>query len=81
MKQATHSLPGLRLTNRMFELPLDYADPGRKINVFVREVAAPGNEKLDLPYLVFFQGGPGSGSPRNTACCSSTNAAPGYPRR
>ncbi len=64
MKQATHSLPGLRLTNRVFELPLDYADPGRKINVFVREVIAPGKEKLDLPCLVFFQGGPGSGSPR-----------------
>ena len=64
MKQATNALPGLRLTNRMFELPLDYADPGRKINVFVREVIAPGKEKLDLPCLVFFQGGPGSGSPR-----------------
>jgi pimeloyl-ACP methyl ester carboxylesterase len=64
MKQATHALPGLRLTNRMFELPLDYANPGRKINVFVREVIAPGKEKLDLPYVIFFQGGPGSGSPR-----------------
>jgi len=64
VKQATHSLPGLRLTNRMFELPLDYADPARKIDVFVREVVAPGKEKLDLPYMIFFQGGPGSGSPR-----------------
>ncbi len=64
MKQATHSLPGLVLTNRMFELPLDYANPGRTIRVFAREVVAPGKEKLDLPYVVFFQGGPGSGSPR-----------------
>ena len=51
MKQATNALPGLRLKNRMFELPLDYADPGRKINVFVREVVTPGKEKLDLPSL------------------------------
>jgi pimeloyl-ACP methyl ester carboxylesterase len=64
MKPATHALPGLLLTNRMFELPLDYAHPGRKIEVFVREVVAPGKEKLDLPCVVFFQGGPGSGSPR-----------------
>ncbi len=30
----------------------------------MREVVAAGKEKLDLPYVVFFQGGPGSGSPR-----------------
>ena len=64
MKQATHSLPGLLLTHREFELPLDYADPGRTIRVFVREVVAPGKEKLELPCVIFFQGGPGSGSPR-----------------
>jgi pimeloyl-ACP methyl ester carboxylesterase len=64
MKPATHSLPGLLLTNREFELPLDYANPARKIRVFAREVVSPGKEKADLPYVVFFQGGPGSGSPR-----------------
>jgi pimeloyl-ACP methyl ester carboxylesterase len=63
----THSLPGLRLTNHVFEVPLDYSDPRRKIQVFVREVVAPGKEALDLPCLVFFQGGPGSGSPRPLA--------------
>jgi pimeloyl-ACP methyl ester carboxylesterase len=66
MKPATHALPGLLLTNREFELPLDYANPGASIRVFAREVVAPGKEKLDLPYVVFFQGGPGSGSPRPT---------------
>lgn len=67
MRQATHSIPGLLLTNREFELPLDYANPkGGTIRVFVREVVAPGKEKLDLPCVVFFQGGPGSGSPRPT---------------
>ena len=60
----THLLPGLRLTDHRFDLPLDYARPGRTISVFAREVVAPGKEHLDLPYAVFFQGGPGSGSPR-----------------
>ena len=62
----THALPGLALTDHVFELPLDYARPERTIRVFAREVVAPGKEKLDLPYVVFFQGGPGSGSPRPT---------------
>ena len=66
MKPATHALPGLALTDREFDLPLDYASPGRTIRVFAREVVAPGKDKLDLPYAVFFQGGPGSGSPRPT---------------
>ena len=66
MKPATHALPGLRLTSHRFALPLDYANPGRTLDVFVREVVAPGKEKADLPCVVFFQGGPGSGSPRPT---------------
>ena len=66
MTQSTHSLPGLLITNRAFEVPLDYANPGRTIRVFAREVVAPGKKKLDLPYVVFFQGGPGSSSPRPT---------------
>ena len=60
----THSIPGLVLKSHRFELPLDYANPSTKISVFAREVMAPGKENADLPYLVFFQGGPGSGSPR-----------------
>jgi pimeloyl-ACP methyl ester carboxylesterase len=58
-------VPGLGLTDRWFDVPLDYAEPGRRtIRVFVREVVAAGKEGLDLPYIVFFQGGPGFGSPR-----------------
>jgi pimeloyl-ACP methyl ester carboxylesterase len=64
MKPATHSIPGLKLVRHEFELPLDYASRDRTIRVFVREVVAPGNEGKDLPCLVFFQGGPGYGSPR-----------------
>ena len=64
MRNETHRLPGLALADHVFELPLDYSNPGRTIRVFVREVLAPGKEKLDLPCAIFFQGGPGSGSPR-----------------
>jgi pimeloyl-ACP methyl ester carboxylesterase len=61
------SLPGLHLVDREFELPLDYGNPARTIRVFAREVVAPEKQDSDLPYVVFFQGGPGSGSPRPTA--------------
>ena len=64
MKNAPHRLPGLVLHKHWFDLPLDYDHPDRKIRVFVREVVAPGKESADLPCLVFFQGGPGFGSPR-----------------
>jgi pimeloyl-ACP methyl ester carboxylesterase len=37
---------------------------GEQIEVFAREVVAPGNEQADLPWLVFFQGGPGLPAPR-----------------
>ena len=64
MKQTTDRLPGLVFKNCMFELPLDYANPDKKTGVFARIVSTPANEHADLPYMVFFQGGPGSGSPR-----------------
>jgi pimeloyl-ACP methyl ester carboxylesterase len=56
--------PGLELTEHEFEVPLDHARPGgEQITVFAREVASPGNS-ADKPFLVFFQGGPGSEAPR-----------------
>lgn len=65
MTDVTHALPGVELRARRFRLPLDYAKPdGPTIEVFAREAMAPGNADKDLPYLVFFQGGPGFGSPR-----------------
>jgi pimeloyl-ACP methyl ester carboxylesterase len=64
MQISTHRIPGLILNNHTFDLPLDYANPGKTISVFAREVIAPGKEDTAQPYLVFFQGGPGSGSPR-----------------
>ena len=64
MKQTTEFLPGFVFNNCRFELPLDYAQPEKKTRVFARIVSAAGKEKEDLPYMVFFQGGPGFGSPR-----------------
>jgi pimeloyl-ACP methyl ester carboxylesterase len=67
MQGPTHRLPGLVLTEHRFSLPLSYEDPdGEKITVFAREAVAPRNEDRDLPWLVFFQGGPGIESPRPT---------------
>lgn len=62
---STSYIPGLALTDHEFTLPLDYAQPqGVQITVFGREVVAPGKEHDTLPWLVFFQGGPGFGAPR-----------------
>ena len=60
-----HRLPGMVLTDHEFKVPLDCTQPnGEKISVFAREVVAPDKEKRDLPWLVFFQGGPGFGALR-----------------
>ena len=68
MRTVTHRIPGLILTDHEFTVPLDYARPdGEQITVFAREVVAPGKEDADLPWLVFFQGGPGFGGPRPDA--------------
>jgi pimeloyl-ACP methyl ester carboxylesterase len=65
MPLIAHRIPGLVLTDHEFTVPLDYSRPdGEQITVFAREVVAPGKEEADLPWLVFFQGGPGYASPR-----------------
>lgn len=61
-------LPGVALTDHVFTVPLDHADPGgATIEVFAREAVDPARRDQDLPWLVFFQGGPGGKSPRPTA--------------
>jgi pimeloyl-ACP methyl ester carboxylesterase len=61
-------VPGLVLTDHEFAVPLDHARPdGDRITVFAREVAASARERDDLPWLVFFQGGPGGEAPRPTS--------------
>jgi pimeloyl-ACP methyl ester carboxylesterase len=48
--------------------PLDHAAPdGEKIEIFAREVVATRTGVDRLPWLVFFQGGPGFASPRPSA--------------
>jgi pimeloyl-ACP methyl ester carboxylesterase len=57
--------PGTVLTDHTFTVPLDHAQPdGEQIQVFAREVVAADKASADLPWLVYFQGGPGFGSPR-----------------
>jgi len=56
---------GLVLVEHELDVPLDHSAPdGERISVFAREVADP--EGRDRPFLVFFQGGPGSEAPRPT---------------
>jgi pimeloyl-ACP methyl ester carboxylesterase len=65
MRTATHRLPGLVLTDHVFQLPLDYDDPaGERLTIFAREAVAPKRHADDLPWMVFFEGGPGFESPR-----------------
>ena len=61
----SYRLPGMTLINRTFTVPLDYAQPqGEILKVFAREVQARETQGDELPYLIFFQGGPGSSAPR-----------------
>jgi pimeloyl-ACP methyl ester carboxylesterase len=65
MLSATHHIPSLTLIDHTFSVPLDHARPeGERIEVYAREVAAPGRTSDGRPWLVFFQGGPGGKSPR-----------------
>ena len=61
----TLRLPGMLMTDHTIEVPLDHSRPdGPTIEVFAREVTAPDRDPENLPWLLFLQGGPGSGSPR-----------------
>jgi hypothetical protein len=65
MNSEIHRIPGLILIDHHFEVPLDHAQPqNEQISLFAREVVAPSKENDDLPWLLFFQGGPGFGGPR-----------------
>jgi pimeloyl-ACP methyl ester carboxylesterase len=61
----THRLPGLLLTDHEFRIPIDHAQPdGARLTVFAREAVAADKTQANLPWLVFFQGGPGYDAPR-----------------
>lgn len=60
-----YTLPEMTVRNHRFTVPLEHAAPsGPTVSVFAREVRAREREASDQPYLVFFQGGPGSAAPR-----------------
>lgn len=62
---SSFKLPGMSVKDHRFELPLDYANPqDQTLSIFAREVVSIDKVNEDLPWLIFFQGGPGSGSPR-----------------
>ena len=61
---STREIHGLAITDHEFAIPLDHAQPAERITVFAREVAA--EDGRERPFLVFFQGGPGSEGPRPT---------------
>ncbi|MFD2160513.1 alpha/beta fold hydrolase [Rubritalea tangerina] len=59
-QQSTRQFKGMRLTDHYFELPLDYSQTkGPCIEVFAREVVDLKKANEDLPWMIFFQGGPG----------------------
>jgi pimeloyl-ACP methyl ester carboxylesterase len=54
----TYPFHNITIKKHLFSLPLDYSKPHEeKIDLFVRELSKDNNE--NLPYLLFFQGGPG----------------------
>ena len=55
----TYVVNGLVCQDRRFTVPLDYQQPEQQqLSVFAREVASKSGRENELPYLVFFQGGP-----------------------
>ncbi|QUH03076.1 alpha/beta fold hydrolase [Saccharopolyspora erythraea] len=63
--QASYHRPGLVARDHVFHVPLDHGDPGAgEIEVFGREVVAPGKQDQELPWLLFLQGGPGGKAER-----------------
>jgi pimeloyl-ACP methyl ester carboxylesterase len=65
MSSSSYRQPGTVLTDRTFAVPLDHGAPGGgQIEVFAREVVASEAAAADLPWLVYFQGGPGHGADR-----------------
>ena len=65
MKVNKYKYSGMIITDHNFLVPLDYENEGgKKISIFAREILKEEHENNQLPYLVFFQGGPGYESPR-----------------
>lgn len=54
----TFKIPGIVVKDHIFKVPLDHSGElvGHTIEVFVRELVAPANEKRNHPFLLFLQG-------------------------
>ena len=51
MPTVTHHLPGLRLTDHFFNVPLDHAAPeGERLEIYAREVVAPSKAERSSPF-------------------------------
>jgi len=62
---ARRRIPGFEIADHQFTVPLDHDLPGGEtLSVFARELVAIENAGKDLPWLIFFQGGPGYPGPR-----------------
>src|SRR5690625_2489893 len=62
---SSYSMPGMWVTERTVQVPLDWAAPdGERIDLFIRELVDPDRRSEDLPLLTYLQGGPGGASPR-----------------
>lgn len=60
-----HTIPGLALRDHSWRLPLSHdRQDDRNVRVYAREAVAIERERDELPWLLFLQGGPGSGAPR-----------------
>lgn len=65
---AKQTFAGMVSRKHQFRLPLDYRKPdGEQITVFARELSSPEHLNKNLPFIVFFQGGPGFGAIRPAA--------------
>lgn len=63
---AVHEFRGMSATEHYFTVPLDHAAPGKEtITVFGREIVSLEHEDREqLPWLLYLQGGPGGQGPR-----------------
>ena len=67
-KLLEYNFSSLNIKEFKFKVPLDYSKPKLdQIEIFAREISNKKTAKHDLPYLLFFQGGPGFESPRPLA--------------
>eukprot|EP00951_Prasinocladus_malaysianus_P008793 scaffold63934_cov49-Prasinocladus_malaysianus.AAC.1 len=75
--KCTFCVPGLAITDHVFEVPLNHwsSEAGETIKVFARELTAYGKAHRSAPYLLYLQGGPGFEAARPTEASGWIKAA------